>query len=320
MNSIQQAKEIRRKKITTLVVSILVIISIGVGIFFWFQSQNQRYKQAVSEKNIGRYSIAIEGFLELGSYKDSADQVKECHYALGKDYFNRGEYESAYSEFCEADSYSDASSRAQESRYRSGIASMELGDYGSARWDFNSLGNYKDSEDRLMECEYQVGLDRYNSGDYEGAYSIWGDIIGYRDVNTYLATDARNFFEVMSSQYNAYGMYAQLLDWSSRGVTVSELIERDFNAVGRNADAVMSEYNIEISFDASSPSYTLTCFDSSGGLRYGILASINDSREDALRLADSMRADASEDDTFSANYCACGTTMVTLIGFKEEMP
>ena len=320
MNSIQEAHAIRRRKLTTLIVVVLTIIAIGVGIVFWNQGQSRKYELALADKNNGKYSDAIEAFRELGSYRDSADQLSACHYAIGVDYLNNGDYDSAYSEFSEAGDFSDASSLAQESRYRSGVAAMESGNFNSARWDFSSLGNYKDAEDLLMECKYQEGLSRYNSGDYEGAYSIWSDIVGYRDVNTYLSTDARNIFELMAGQYNAYGMYTQLTDWSSRGVSVSDLIERDFDAVGRNADTVMANYNIDISYDASSPSYSLTSYDSSGGLRFGIIAVINDSRESALRLTDSMNAEDTSDDTFSVYNCACGTTMVTLIGFKEQMP
>lgn len=111
-----------------------------------------------------------------------------------------------------------------------------------------------------------------------------------------------------------------LTDWSSRSATVSELIERDFDVVYGNIDTVMSNYTIEISYDASSPSYTLISYDSSGGLRFGILAVINDSRKSALRLLDTMNVENTGDDTFFVCNFACGTTMITLIGPKDEMP
>lgn len=320
MNSIQEAQAIRKRKVTTLIVTVLAIIAIGVGMLFWNIGQNRKYEFAVSYKNNGNYGAAIEAFEELGSYRDSADQLRACHYALGVYYLDNGDNESAYFQFSDAGDFSDASSLAQESRYRGGVAAMESGDYNSACREFNYIGNYKDAERLLMECKYQEGLSQYNSGDYEGAYSIWSEIIGYKDCSTYLATDARNIFELMSEQYNAYGMYTQLTEWSSRGVTVSDLIERDFDAVGRNPDTVMSNYSIEINYDASSSSYSLTSYDASGGLRFGIIAVINDSRESALRLVDSLNAEDTNDDTFSAYNCACGTTMVTLIGFKDQMP
>lgn len=204
MNSIQEAQAIRTRKLTTLTMIVFAIIAIGVGIVIWLQAQNKKYELSVTDKKNGKYRTAIEAFEELGSYRDSAELLKECHYALGANYLGKDDYASAYSKFSYALDYSDAGSWAQGNRYRSGIAAIESGDDNSARWDFDSFGNYKDAEDLLMECKYMEGLSRYNSGDYEGAYSIWSSVVGYRDVNTYLTTDARNIFEVMSRQYNAY--------------------------------------------------------------------------------------------------------------------
>lgn len=121
MNSIQEAQEIRRRKLTNTILTVLAIIAIGGGIVFWNQGQNRQYELAVADKDNGKHSAVIEAFEKLGSYRDSTDQLRECHYALGVDYFNNGDYSSAYFEFCDAGDFSDANSLAQESSYRSGV-------------------------------------------------------------------------------------------------------------------------------------------------------------------------------------------------------
>lgn len=83
---------------------------------------------------------------------------------------------------------------------------------------------------------------------------------------------------------------------------------------------VMKNYNIDISYDTSSPSYSLTSFDSLGDVKFGIIAFICGSIESALRLVGSMNAEDSSDEVFSVYHCACGTNMVTLIGAKDQMP
>ena len=78
------------------------------------------YKQAVSDYEEHNYSEAIEGFRELGDYKDSADLLIESENALA---------------------------------YEQAVSDLQDQNFAAAVKAFKELGDYKDSADRFVETE-----------------------------------------------------------------------------------------------------------------------------------------------------------------------
>lgn len=194
MNKIQAARDIRRKKIITLVVCIVAVIAIAVGVLVWTSNRKTQYNNAVTALKQQNYFEAISLFEGLNGYQDSAERVQESHYWLGTSYFAAGNYDAAKSEFDQAGNYSDAYTQANESVYQLATVYLKAGDYDEATWEFSSISGYRDSEMMAQESQYRKASSLANAGDYNNAYEVYTNITGYRDVDSILTSLPRQFY------------------------------------------------------------------------------------------------------------------------------
>ena len=135
----------RKRKMTALIT--LASLAVVVALWFLVIAPIFKYNQAVNLMETGQYDEAIEIFEDLGGYKDSADQIKEC-------------------------------------RYQNAIVLMGAGDYKSAIEELNSIGDFKDSAGKKMIAKRNF-LSNAGFGDtvYWGTYEQNNDLSdGQEDI------------------------------------------------------------------------------------------------------------------------------------------
>lgn len=91
--------EKRKKKIIKITKIVSPIVAVAVVFFILLNTviiPSVKYKTAISDVDNGKYDKAIEGFSELGDYKDSADQIKETKLKEANVLISAGDYISAY--------------------------------------------------------------------------------------------------------------------------------------------------------------------------------------------------------------------------------
>ena len=130
-------------------VALALIIAL-VLIFTKVIVPNQKYSNALSLMDEGRYNEAIAAFDLMGDYKDSLAKIEECEAAI------------------------------IENNYNDALSLLNAGNYEDAIAAFKSLGNYKDSESLLVEAKYNSALELYNAENYLEAGTIF-KTLDYKD-------------------------------------------------------------------------------------------------------------------------------------------
>ncbi|MBQ9563615.1 MAG: hypothetical protein IJU99_09205, partial [Lachnospiraceae bacterium] len=116
------------------------------------------YEKALDKLNNKRYDDAIKAFTDLGSYKDSPDQLKESYYCKALSLLDKGKNEEAEEILLALGDYKDALDKAGGSTYQRAQKLMSEEQYAEAAALFTKLGNYKDSADQAKECSYQAAV------------------------------------------------------------------------------------------------------------------------------------------------------------------
>ena len=129
-------------------------------------SDEERYNAALALYEAGRYQDALFAFLELGDYRDSAEQAEIAREPLlAQSYdeavalYEAGRYEEAYRAFRGLGGYRDCveqaarcNGRLKAARYDEATSLFEVGRYQEALKLFWLLGGYKESEDYAEKC------------------------------------------------------------------------------------------------------------------------------------------------------------------------
>ena len=137
-----------------------------------------KYAEAISERESGDFDAAIALFTELGTYLDSAAQIKETQ---------------------NAKAYAAAVSLMNDEKYEEAIKA------------FRALNGYSDSAEQIMECTYRTAEKLRKSGKYAEAYVIYATIQDYKDVGEIMTNDA-GIAKVVAYQpgnYVTFGTYPQ---------------------------------------------------------------------------------------------------------------
>ena len=71
----------------------LIIINKEVIIQFYYK--NNKYKLGIEKKENSKYEEAIQIFTELDNFRKSNNQIKECYFLLGEQYYTLGEFDEA---------------------------------------------------------------------------------------------------------------------------------------------------------------------------------------------------------------------------------
>ena len=192
-------------------------------------------KLSVNENPIVKLSAA-EQFDSIAMYRDSSNRAEECRqavYSEANNFFTLGEYDAAHLLFSELGSYKDspeqlvACDKAKEekenaAKYTEAEVLLAKEDFDGAIKLFRELGDYRDSAERIEEIAnvkkekiYTIAEELLAKADYEGAVKEYGTILGYKDVEDKLWECCEQLYFAdrdYDSYYYALLMYAKIDD------------------------------------------------------------------------------------------------------------
>lgn len=82
-------KKSKKRLIIVLISVAVVIIGVVVALLLYFNSDSYKYTQANELLEAGKYDQAVTAFEELGTYKDSKNQIIRCNRRKLYDYLNK---------------------------------------------------------------------------------------------------------------------------------------------------------------------------------------------------------------------------------------
>lgn len=169
------ADEKRKKKIikiTKIVSPIVAVVVVFVILLNTVIIPFVKYKTAISDVDNGKYDKAIEGFSELGDYKDSAEQIIETKYQKACLLLKSEKFDEAVKLFNSLGDYKDSADQIKETKLKEANALISAGDYISA---YNLLSglNYKDSDSILNSIKPQYKEALFNKAEV-GSYFVFG--------------------------------------------------------------------------------------------------------------------------------------------------
>ncbi len=104
----------RLKKILVAVGIVITSICLMFVFFVKYVLPDIKYKNAIGLMEHELFEIAINRFEEIGGYKDSNEQIKECMYCLASSKMKLGKYSEAIAFFDSIENYKDSRQKKQE--------------------------------------------------------------------------------------------------------------------------------------------------------------------------------------------------------------
>ena len=171
----------KRKRTIAIVTPIIVVCIAFVIVLTTVIIPANKYNNAISLIEAGKYDEAYETLVGLNGYKDSAAQIEKCEtaikdekYASAVELYTAGKYEEAIAAFTALDGYKDSAERAREiltEKFRK----TAVGDYvffGSYEQDNNTANGKEDIEWLVLAKEgnkvlvisrYALDCQQYNT-------------------------------------------------------------------------------------------------------------------------------------------------------------
>ena len=173
----KQVKERKRMKNAAIILAIVAVLAVSGAIYgFWIRPNvivpANKYKEALTLYQDGKYEQAERRFAELGNYRDSEQYLQDIPYCIADDLLEQGKYEAARNAFLELGAYKDSADRALETAYLYAQALQADGDYFSARKWFEDAEPFSDSSacvERLNGLILEKGVELFGQGSYTDA-------------------------------------------------------------------------------------------------------------------------------------------------------
>lgn len=130
------------------------------------------YLPAVSDYEKGNYAEAIEGFLKIPDYLDSAEMVLKCRYTLAEQLRDQKDYDGAAEQYTLLGDYSDAQKLLQATRFEQATALLSAGTKAELERSmalYEELGDYKTSKTQLKKAQYAYADLLLEEGEYAAA-------------------------------------------------------------------------------------------------------------------------------------------------------
>ena len=179
-------KRKKKKTIISVIVIVLILCAVAAALYF-FIIPEIKYNSALSDLNNGEFEKAKEAFVELDTYRDSAEQVLECDYRYAMYLFNEKKYGQAINAFAELGGYADSGEMIIESGYLEASEFESNRDYQSAAEIFYIIRDYKDSRERLNKNLENYFLKQGPSSIINGigSISISGSTVTIKEPSTF---------------------------------------------------------------------------------------------------------------------------------------
>lgn len=178
----QRQKRVKRISIIAAAISLCLLAAYAV---IWHIVPSIRYNNADSALSNKQFDTAYEGFLSLGSYKDSEEKAKEAIYQKGFSLMDSGKYTEAATEFSRVSEYKDSSGQKlfceNQVTYLEAAALFESGKYAEAAEAFRAMSGFSDSENKANEASYLYAQQLLEKGEYEQASKAFQALGDYED-------------------------------------------------------------------------------------------------------------------------------------------
>ena len=144
--------------------AMIIVLLVGVSIpVFQVVMKNASYNKAVAALEAKDYATAINGFQELGDYKDSPEQLKEAKYQKATAALEEQDYTIAIVNFEELEDYKDSAAQLTEAKYEKYVKDVSSGIYDTSP----GIGDYKDV---LKYQAYAKGMKQWDFTNDCGSY------------------------------------------------------------------------------------------------------------------------------------------------------
>ena len=251
---IEAEKRKKRNRIVAAAVAAILVVTGGALLVNnkVIQPKN-RYNAAQALLEEGKYDEAAEAFTAMEGYSDSADKVREAHYAKAVSLLNAGKLDKALESFKEAGDYSDTAQQIKNIEdYTTAEKHYNDSDYIAARPIYATLGDYLDSTAKLDEINralYAEADQKEKAGNLGGAYETWAVISDYSDCSAKMATVESNYQAALAKWENGDKTGAEtdlvaLTGWSDADAKLETLREEiaDDAVAAEDYDTALAYY------------------------------------------------------------------------------
>ena len=168
--------------------------------------------EAVKQAELGQYETAIEGFKQLGDFKDSPTQVVETTYLMALDKKESAEnikdYEAVLKILDSIRKEKDCTQAVKETRYAMAEILMKnavnVKDYREALKIYDSLQGFLDSKGKILECNYQIACIYSDSQDRGSeAKDMFTELGDYKDSRKQIADILKEHVELTEEYLTA---------------------------------------------------------------------------------------------------------------------
>ena len=181
--AVYEQKKAHRRRIRNTVLSLLAAGALLACAYF-FLLPYLRYRGALGMLQNGEYARAAQVFEEMGDYMESPERLQRCRYEMAKELQTTGTEESlleAREMFLNLGTYLDSATEVKHSDYLRGMLLISDGRPSEASEIFESLGSYLDSPDQVVYCAYLKAVEMQASNDLVSAAEIFESLGNYLD-------------------------------------------------------------------------------------------------------------------------------------------
>ena len=255
------AVEVTKKKTAKLLKIVISSVCVFAVIAFLFTNviiPNNKYHDAISLMDAGRYAEAITIFEDLGGYKDSVQKIEDCRLAILENRYqdaiammDNGKYTDAIATFEALDGYKDSTNKISECGYNNAIVLMNAGKHTEAMFAFGSAGNYSDAKEQAELLWSKVAVrETLSAGDLhtvglksDGTVTVVGygqhDVSGWTDIvaiaaGEYHTVGLKSDGTVVATGSNSEGQ-SDVNGWTD----IVAIAAGDFHTVGLKSDGTV---------------------------------------------------------------------------------
>lgn len=181
----QQTK--KKNKIFAICIAVVVVLIWILVFVVTVILPASKYNDAMALSEEGKYVEAIEVFEELGSYKDSEDQLRKNNYVVAEGYYNTKDYTNAAQYYEKCSDYEDSGEKLKECWYQMARAFIKAEKQDDANALLEKIKDYKDSAKLIHYHDYEI-TDSKDATCEEDGYKIYKCSCGYENTETITAT------------------------------------------------------------------------------------------------------------------------------------
>ncbi|MBE6741068.1 MAG: ABC transporter permease [Ruminococcaceae bacterium] len=212
----ENAKKFKKNLLITIIVAAVIGITVASVFGGIYLHKNSLYNDAAQLVTEHKYDEARKIYEELGSFKDSEDQINNSSYLEAKYLMDSGKYDEAINVFNENRYYKDSKELIIKCNELKAEEFIKDKKFDEAFAIYSELNNSEDAEkdysEQIKECMYQYILANQNAKD-KTTYLYLTDLIS----NNYKSEELK---KVYNKLYKVSSVKVSVFDTSRRIMTI----------------------------------------------------------------------------------------------------